>query len=165
MLSPKRLLAFCLSLGLLWWEAQPSYSADGQINNGGVYCLRSNGGTKIFAGKIRKTGKLSFGVSIWNAHGNNITIFGVALRKGQGWEYLGDMNEPRVEDRCKLTILLDRGAVRISADPSATCESMGGYGTEIGEVLFPRSAYEGPVTSELSDAEVFVNNAGKCWRK
>jgi hypothetical protein len=165
MLSPKCLLSFCLSLGLLWGESNPSYAADGQTQRGGFYCLQSSGEKKTFAGKIRRDGNLSFGISIWNSHGNNIMVFGVALRRGRRWEYLRDMNEPLAEDRCKLTVVLGPDGVQVSADRSATCQKWGGYGTSIEEVYFPKTAYEGSVTTELSNPEVFFNSGGKCSRK
>ena len=50
----------------------------------------------------------------------------------------------------------------MAADPKENCESSAGRHTEIGTVQFPRNAYEGSVTRELDDPEVFFNKAGKC---
>ena len=131
-----------------------------------VYCESSSSVAKVFAAKLRADGGLSFGVNIWLYQGNQIGVFGVAYRSGDHWEYKSNINAGSSADRCKLTILLPvNGAPQITADPDATCQSQGGYGTEIGFVKFSPSDYENNVTNELDDSETFFLKAGKCWRK
>jgi hypothetical protein len=128
-----------------------------------VYCLNRDG-AKVFAGREAADGGLAFGVSVWSPAGQNISIFGVAGRRGNGWEYTEDLQAATPAERCRLDITraTDR-SLRVVADPTATCQSHGGVDAEIGTVLFPPSAYEGIVTTELDDPETF-QRAGKCWR-
>jgi hypothetical protein len=134
-----------------WAAAQSSF----------IYCL-NHAGAKIFAGREEANGSLSFGISVWSPGGQNISVFGVAARKGHGWQYTEDPNAPAAADRCQLDIVRGSGGtLRIAANPNATCQSHGGVNAAIGTIQFPRTAYEGPVTTELNDPESF-QKAGKC---
>jgi hypothetical protein len=153
--------AFGSGIGL--FSCAPAKSA---ARYNAVYCMHNLDGLKVFAGRIQPGGNLSFGISIWSRDGNNIGVFGVASHHGANWEYTNKMNASTAADRCKLDIVLQSdGTPHLTADPTATCQSMGGHDTEIGSVQFPPSAYEGPVSTELNDPETFFGKAGKCWRK
>jgi len=105
---------------------------------------------------------LKFGLSIWSDNGHNVTVFGVAVRHGEGWEYTDKLDASSAVDRCRLSISPGGGStLRISTDSAATCASRGGENIEIGTVTFPAEAYEGTVTQQLDDAESF-QKAGKC---
>jgi len=128
-----------------------------------VYCL-SQGGAKVFAGREATGGSLAFGLSVWSPAGQNISLFGVAARRGAGWQYTENMQASTSAERCRLDIMRGAdGALRVVADPGATCQSHGGVNAEIGTVLFPLTAYEGIVTTELDDPEAF-QKAGRCWK-
>lgn len=127
-----------------------------------VYCFKTPTDLNVYAGKIQPNGDLKFGLSLWEGS-QNISLYGVAHRHGKCWEYRDKMDAAKSTDRCRLDITMDaHGAPRLSADPKASCQGdRGGYGTKIGTVQFPQSAYEGPVTSELDDSDEF-QDAGKC---
>jgi hypothetical protein len=105
---------------------------------------------------------LKFGISVWSPAGQNISVFGVAARHGTGWQYTDSLQASTAAERCRLDIMrgADR-ALRVAADPDATCQNYGGVNAEIGTVQFPPTAYEGAVTTELDDPEAF-QKAGKC---
>jgi hypothetical protein len=153
------LLALCLGGPLLapfgpaWAAAESSF----------VYCL-NQGGAKIFAGKTTANGDLVFGVSVWSPRGNNISVFGTALKSDRGWLYTDNLAAVTATERCRLSIVRDDdGTLHVAADQDATCQMHGGANTNIGTVTFPRTAYEGTVTNELDDPEMF-QRAGKCAR-
>jgi hypothetical protein len=126
-----------------------------------IYCL-NQGGAKVFAGRQEANGNLTFGISVWSPAGHNISVFGVATRRGRQWEYTEDLQAATAAERCQLNIVHGSdGTLRVAADPNATCQSHGGVNAEIGVVQFPRTAYEGAVTTELDDPEAF-QRAGKC---
>lgn len=126
-----------------------------------IYCLNHEG-AKIFAGREETDGSLTFGVSVWSPDGQNISVFGLAGRRGRGWQYAENLHAATAADRCQLDIVHGSdGTLRVTASPNATCESHGGVNAEIAPILFPRTAYEGPVTTELNDPESF-QKAGKC---
>ena len=130
---------------------------------GGVYCLKGQDGLKVFAGRVQSNGELEFGLSVWNAAGNHIGVFGQAPRVGDHWVYSSQLHARQVGARCRLEItFLPDGAPQVTSDPKAACRDAGGHGTEIGKVRFPRRAYEGPVTTELRGPEAFFSGAGKC---
>jgi hypothetical protein len=129
---------------------------------GGVYCARERGYTKILAARVIRDGSLRFGISIWDYRGFNVGVFGLAKRRGGGWEYAHALNAADAGERCRLTIAIRSGGeIRVDADPGAPCRNMGGYGTNIGSVTFYPRMREGPVTSQLQDAEAF-QRAGRC---
>jgi hypothetical protein len=144
-------LAVLASTHVLGATAQPSF----------IYCLNHEG-AKIFAGREEANGSLTFGISVWSPDGQNISVFGVATRRGHAWQYAENLHAATAADRCQLDIVHGSdGTLRIAARPNATCQSDGGVNAEIGTILFPRTAYEGPVTTELNDPESF-QKAGKC---
>jgi hypothetical protein len=108
----------------------------------------------VIAGREATGGNLAFGLSALSPAGQNISLFGVAARRGTGTS----------AERCRLDIMrvADR-ALRVVADADATCQSHGGVNAEIGTVLFPPAAYEGIVMTELDDPEAF-QKAGRCWK-
>jgi hypothetical protein len=128
-----------------------------------VYCLNQEG-AKVFAGREATDGSLAFGLSVWSPAGQNISVFGTAARRGSGWQYTENLQASTAAERCRLDIMrvADR-TLRVVADPDATCQSYGGVNAEIGTVIFPPSAYEGIVTTELDDPEAF-QKAGRCGR-
>jgi hypothetical protein len=137
----------------------PAWAAESSF----VYCLH-RGGAKIFAGKTTANGNLKFGVSVWSPRGNNISVFGTALKSDRGWLYTNNLTAVTVTERCRLSIVRDDdGALHVVADQDATCQGRGGANMNIGTVTFPRTAYEGTVTNELDDPEMF-QRAGKCAR-
>ncbi len=126
-----------------------------------VYCL-NQGGAKVFAGKTAANGSLAFGLSVWSPAGHNISVFGIAPKRGRAWRYTEHLSASTAAERCRLDIArYSDGRLRVTADPNATCQSHGGVNVEIGTVEFPRAACEGPVTTELEDPEAF-QKAGKC---
>lgn len=133
--------------------------------HGSVYCVHNNTGTRVFAGEVKKDGRLSFGISIWLSNGRQIGVFGIAARHRHRWEYTNNLSASKAIDRCRLNIVLRADkTLYLAADPNATCQAWGGYGTMIGHVRFSPSAYEGPVTVELNDSENFFGKAGRCWK-
>jgi hypothetical protein len=128
-----------------------------------VYCL-NHGSAKIFAGKTTANGNLVFGVSVWSPSGNNISLFGTALKSDHGWLYTDNLTAVTARERCRLSIVRDDdGTLHVAANHDATCERHGGANTNIGTLTFPGTAYEGTVTNELDDPEMF-QRAGKCAR-
>jgi hypothetical protein len=128
---------------------------------GFVYCLRQEG-LKIFAGRPNPDGSLLFGISVWSSSGQNISVFGTAQRLGRKWQYVDNLQATITAQRCRLEIERGTdGSLRVSTDPTATCQSHGGVNAEIGTVLFPNTAYEGAVTTELDSPEAF-QKAGRC---
>jgi len=126
-----------------------------------VYCV-NDAGVKVFAGKLLADRNLAFGISVWSPNGHNISVFGIAVRHAAGWEYTDNLQAGTAADRCRLNIVPGgRDTLRVEADAGATCARHGGTNAEIGTVLFPRSAYEGTVTTELDNPETF-QRAGKC---
>jgi hypothetical protein len=126
-----------------------------------VYCLNQNG-VKVLAGREEADGSLAFGLSVWSSAGHNISVFGIAARRGAGWQYTNNLQASTVAERCQLDIVrVADHAFRVVADPGATCQSCGGANAEIGTVQFPPTAYEGTVTTELDDPEAF-QKAGRC---
>jgi hypothetical protein len=132
------------------------------------YCHRNEPrGLAVFAGAPTADGTLRFGLSVWDSHGFNIGIWGIASRSGPGWEYRGNMNANDPHARCD--VLLRREAdnsLAISSVGTSVCGDMtyGGSGTDIETLRFDPSTYAGPVTWELEDADTFFNHAGTCAR-
>jgi len=140
-------------LGPAWAAAESSF----------VYCL-NQGGAKIFAGKTTANGDLTFGISVWSPRGNNISVFGTALKSDRGWLYTDNLTAVTATERCQLSIVRDDdGALHVVADQDASCQTHGGANMNIGTITFPRTAYEGTVANELDDPEMF-QRAGKCAR-
>jgi hypothetical protein len=158
--SNKRRWPALLLLGATGLLLSPC-SAGHPASPGFVYCL-SQGGAKIFAGREAADGSLTFGISVWSLAGQNISVFGVAARHGAGWQYTDNLQASTAAERCRLDITrgADR-ALRVVADPVATCQSYGGVNAEIGTVQFPPTAYEGTATTELDGPEAF-QKAGRC---
>lgn len=130
----------------------------------GLYCLNHHPGLEVFAGKLLPSGDMAVGFSNWYPNGHHIGFFGTAARKGNHWEYVNHMDASDPADRCKVYIRSGPDGVPfIVGDRTAKCQTQGGIGTEMGPVEFPPSAYEGPVTTELADSEIFFNS-GKCAR-
>jgi hypothetical protein len=154
----QRAALLALTLALLpfarlaaWAAAEPSF----------IYCLNHDG-AKVFAGREETNGSLTFGISVWSPAGQNISVFGIAIRHGRVWRYTDNLQAGTATDRCQLDIMHGSdGTLRVTANRNATCQSRGGVNAEIGIVQFPRTAYEGAVTTELDDPEAF-QKAGKC---
>lgn len=159
--SSERLRPALLLLGVVGLLLGP-WSAGGAGPLSFVYCLNQGGGAKVFAGREAADGSLTFGISLWSPAGQNISVFGVAVRHGAGWRYTDNLQASTAAERCRLDIMrrADR-ALQVVADPSATCQSYGGVNTEIGTVRFPPTAYNGTVTTELDGPEAF-QRAGRC---
>jgi hypothetical protein len=131
----------------------------------GVYCIaqKQKPGLQVFADKLLPNGDLAFGLEVFESNGHSISLFGVATRRKDGWEFLRDMTSEDPTERCKVRITSrPDGTPFLVADPVARCESAGGAGTSIGSRHFALSLYEGPVRNELSEPDEFFNNAGKC---
>lgn len=129
-----------------------------------LYCHAAGNDIAVFAGKPAPDGSLEFGLSLWQGT-RNIGVFGTATRHGQQWEYQDNMDAGTAQERCRLDIVRSAdGTLQVTADPDATCQSLGGQGTAVGTMRFPVATYEGPVTDEL-DADQNFDNAGRCWRK
>ena len=150
-----------LVLKLLVWPLAPAFAAPDVSGRSFIYC-RENDGAAVFAGRHEPDGNLKFGLSVWSSAGQNISVFGIATRRGDGWQYTENLQASTGSERCRIDIERRAdGTIRVSADPHATCHSHGGVNAEIGIVQFPRAAYEGPVTTELNDPEAF-QSTGKC---
>jgi hypothetical protein len=101
-------------------------------------------------------GQLRFGVSVWSPEGSNISVFGVADAVPGGWRYV----DPA--ERCTVDISPDQhGGYAVRTDATADCHTYGGHGSRIGSQHFTTAQNEGPVTTELRDAEAF-QHAGRC---
>jgi hypothetical protein len=130
---------------------------------GFLYCLDDDG-VKIFAGRKTLDGSLRFGVSVWSPTGQNISVFGSASKTADGWEFSENPQAGAASERCRVDIVRDAdGAVRVTADPDASCQDHGGNNAEIGAIHFPRTSYQGPVTIELNDPEAFQKTT-RCAR-
>jgi hypothetical protein len=150
---------FVLALAGLGMAA--ALAASATVEQSFVYCLNHDG-AKVFAGRQEANGNLTFGISVWSPAGQNISVFGVAIPRGSEWRYTEDLQAATAAERCQLDIVHGSdGTLRVAADPNATCQNHGGVNAEIGVVQFPRTAYEGAVSSELDDPEAF-QRAGKC---
>jgi hypothetical protein len=150
-----------LALALTGLPLASGGSATATGDAGFLYCLK-NGGAKIFAGKTTADGDLKFGVSVWSPAGQNISVFGTAGKVARGWRFTEDLGAGSAAERCRLDIARGAdGTLRVTADPDATCQSHGGVNAEIGAIQFPRTTYEGPVTTELDNPEAF-QKAQKC---
>jgi hypothetical protein len=137
--------------GSMWAADDPSF----------IYCI-DQGGAKIFAGRELASGDLAFGLSVWSPAGQNISVLGVAAKRGRTWRYSENLKANAIAERCQLDIERHaNGRLLVRADPKATCQNHGGVGATIGTVRFPATAFEGPVTTELDDAEAF-QRAGRC---
>jgi hypothetical protein len=163
---PNRKRAWCsgmFAIGLAGLPLAAGGSATTTGKAGFLYCL-ANGGAKIFAGKTMADGSLKFGVSVWSSTGQNISVFGTAARVGSGWRFTEDLRGDTPAERCRLDIARGAdGALRVTADPDANCQARGGVNAAIGAIEFPRTTYEGPVTTELDNPEAF-QKAVKCGR-
>ena len=150
-----------LVLRLIAWPLAPTFAAADVSGRSFIYC-RENDGAAVFAGQNEPDGNLKFGLSVWSPAGQNISVFGIATRRGDRWQYTDNLHASTASKRCRIDI--ERhvdGTLRISADPHAACQSRGGVNAEIGIIQFPPAAYEGTVTTELNDPEAF-QRAGKC---
>jgi hypothetical protein len=151
---------FCLTASILAFLCG---AANGGVPMSAVYCRKDATGLEVFAAKQRRGGDLAFGISIWLKTGQHIGVFGTAVRQAGHWIFSDSMNAKDIADRCRIRIdLLPDGTAHLATDASASCQSSGGYGTEIGSIGFSRSDREGAVTFELNDSETFFNKAGKC---
>src|SRR5271154_2668556 len=90
-----RLRPLVLGLALAVLAPEPKAGASSQSSF--IYCLNHEG-AKIFAGREEANGSLSFGISVWSPDGQNISVFGVAGRRGLGWQYTEDLNAPAAAD-------------------------------------------------------------------
>lgn len=157
--SHSRRFALALTVVLAMGSAAGAPAAPGSF----IYCRKAGADIEVFAGKPASGGGLEFGFSRWHGE-RHIGVFGTAARYGQQWRYQDNINAGTARERCRLDIVPSAdGALRVVADPDATCQSQGGQGAVIGTVRFPPTAYEGPVTNEL-DADQDFDNAGRCWR-
>jgi hypothetical protein len=150
-----------VTLSIIGLPLMPAFMASAATESSFVYCLNHDG-AKVFAGRGEANGNLLFGISVWSPAGQNISVFGTASPRGGEWQYTDNLQAGTAAERCRLDIVHGSdGTLRVTADENATCQSHGGVNAEIGVVQFSRTAYEGPVTTELDDPEAF-QKAGKC---
>ena len=161
-----------LALGMAAGLSGPA--AEAAAPKSAVYCVKVRGDLSQFAGKVQPDGTLLFGISLWQS-GQNIGVTGLALKRGEHWEYERQVTAGTPDTGCRIVILLrPTGTTRVIGDRAANCHSddntkdpdgavgsfSGGAGTKI-DVDFPRKAYRGPVTVELDDLrEFFEEPAG-----
>ena len=158
--KPWRRFILTFTLALAAGSAAGAPAAPGSF----IYCYKVGTDIEVFAGKPAPDDGLEFGFENWQGQ-RLIGVSGTAARYGQQWRYQDNMNAETAFERCRLDIARDaNGALRVEADPEATCQGQGGQGTVIGVVRFPPNAYEGPVTNEL-DADKNFDSAGRCWQK
>jgi hypothetical protein len=122
---------------------------------GAVFCSAASG-AQVLAVAMDPAGKLRFGVSVWSPEGSNISLLGAADPAPGGWRY--------VEKNGHCEIDFARSAddgFTVRADADADCRAHGGQGARIGTLHFSPAQDEGPVTTELDDAEAF-QHAGHC---
>ncbi len=120
-----------------------------------VFCS-ATAGAQVLAIETTEAGRLRFGLSVWSPEGNNISLFGVADPVPGGWRYT------EKGGRCVVDFTARAGGgFTVRADPAADCRAHGGEGARIGVLRFSRAQDQGPVTTELDDAEAF-QHAGKC---
>ena len=119
-----------------------------------VFCSAA-GGAQVLAVAMAPAGGLRFGVSVWSPEGSNISLFGAAEPAPGGWRYAED-------GRCVIDFTRSAdGGFTIRADANADCSAYGGQGARIVTLHFTPAQDEGPVTTELDDAEAF-QHAGHC---
>jgi hypothetical protein len=134
-------------------------SAEANGLSNAMFC---NGGgqgraMKLFAAQKLTNGNLKFGVSVWQANGQNFTVVGVARRAHSGWVYEEHEGRP-AKLVCRLQIDW-RGSrsVRIIGDDRADCEADAGYGFGAKAVSFTSADYAGAVAGQLRNSEEFMN--------
>jgi hypothetical protein len=128
----------------------------------GIYCRHSSGNAvDILAIKVRPDGALDFGVSRWFAGGQNVSLFGRAIRVGDHWRYEEGLASADPDAHCRVDIRTNAGGgATIAADPKARCAHEGGHGTNLGLVRFSQRTYWGPVTIQLRDPDAFQHFTG-----
>jgi hypothetical protein len=120
-----------------------------------VFCS-ATGGAQVLAVAMTLTGKLRFGVSVWSPEGSNISLLGAADPAPGGWRYV------EKDGHCAIDFARRAdGGFTVRADAVADCRAHGGQGARIGTLHFTPAQDEGPVTTELDDAEAF-QHAGHC---
>jgi hypothetical protein len=120
-----------------------------------VFCSATTG-AQVLAIATTPEGRLRFGISVWSPEGSNISVFGVADPAPAGWRYA------ETNGRCVIDFIRNAdGGFTVRADAIASCSQHGGSGARIGTLRFTPAQDEGPVTTELDDAEAF-QHAGHC---
>jgi hypothetical protein len=143
-------VATCAAIIFATWQ-----TARGAAHESAVFCSAS-GGARVLAVITTPDGRLRFGLSMWSPERSNISVFGVADPAPGGWRY--------TEKNGHCSIDLARGSdggFTIRTHPAADCRAHGGYGARIGTLHFTAAEDEGPVTTQLDDAEAF-QHAGRC---
>jgi hypothetical protein len=122
-----------------------------------VFCQKSQGALQVLAIQETPSGALRFGLSEWTQEGQNISVFGVAPKIAAAWQY----QDPQ-PGKCRIDFApTPPGGFTATADAHANCRNHGGAGTFLATAQFTAADNEGPVTSELIDAEAF-QHAGRC---
>ncbi len=148
-------------------------SAQGAERRSALYCVHDHGALRIFAGQIRPDRSLKFAISLWDAQGQNIGVFGVATPRQGRWEFVRRVTPGNPDAGCRVVIdFHPDGTTGITGDPKANCRGVdtddgdetavytGGAGTAIGSVSFSQADYRGPVRGELADASKLYEDDG-----
>jgi hypothetical protein len=123
-----------------------------------VFCVHDASGTRVVALAPAEAGALRFGLSLWLPNGQNVSVFGIAIKIAGGWRY--DDGPPG--GGCRLTFTINgAGGVHVVGDTSRNCANMGGQGAAVTTADFPAASRESAVTHELDDPEAF-QHAGHC---
>ena len=116
--------------------------------------------------KVLGRDRLRFGLDIVDANGQLMGIYGTARRQGSNaWRYRSDMTDSYA--RCEITIRNTPTGAIVSSSSGAACKANGGYGTEIGVVVFSQKYLQKRVTFELDSPDAFFSAHGpllKCQR-
>lgn len=160
MLVPRRskaTIALAVLMSLAWGSANAA--------EGGVFCRSGKNFSATFAGQVQPDGRLKFGFSAWNEHGDLTLITGFAVRRASHWQLTKKLESADERERCNLRIEFERkSGVRLTTDQAARCVDDGG----LGRVDFAAKDYQGPVTIELNDPIDMVEDPagllgkGKC---
>jgi hypothetical protein len=143
-------VVICTALIFVTQQAAP-----GAARENAVFCSAS-AGARVLAVATIPDGRLRFGLSVWSQEGSNISVFGGADRAPGGWRYM------EKNGGCEIGLIRGAdGGFTIRTDPVADCRTHGGYGARIGTLHFTAAEDEGPVTTQLDDAEAF-QHAGRC---
>lgn len=126
--------------------------------NEGALCVAATEGHNVFSYIIKDDKSLDFGLSYSFVSGHHCGIIGNAKETDDGWRYERGMDSKNPEERCGLTIRMDKDNLIFDADPDASCRVQCGAQAYLTGVVMPLSAIEStPVTQDSFRPEIFFN--------
>ncbi len=131
-------------------QPQQAATQPGEIS--GLYCTDNDS----LALQEMENGDMRFMISSWQGRGQTCAGEGTARRTPYSWRYEADMRGGDSE-RCGLAISAG-GAVRLSTDSDARCQSLCGARATLNGLAFPQTSRVGTVPAgTFDDQEAFVN--------